>query len=239
MSFNDLMKRCCVFAVDFKPRIVGGVNVIPNFGKAGGAPTWLTLGNGTTATTFPTPLAGWGASFDGGDYVDTGVVDRYEQTDQFSLYMYGSANTRTHQFISSMYGILDYRGVALEGISIRAYLWLVNAFTSNNYNLHFINKPGPIPFTQSLAVSYNGTPNTSGAASFFINGSAISTGKTNESINGTIKSGRGFRLGGRRDTDASLGASMIGTSYAFGIFDGLLTPRDINFLDVLVKSNIK
>ena len=81
---SSLLNRAVVFACDFKPRVVGGLQVMPNHGRAGGAPTWLTLGDGSTAGTIPIPLAGYGASFTGSQYVNTGVVDRYEHNNTFS-----------------------------------------------------------------------------------------------------------------------------------------------------------
>lgn len=233
------MKRCCVFAVDFKPRIVGGINVMPNHGKAGGAPTWLRLGDGTTATTFPTPLAGFGASFTGTQYVDTGVVDRYERTDQFSLYFYGFLRTRTQQVISSMLGTNNYRGIALEQIATRIYHWNSSQFFTSNANLFYANASAAFAQTKSICVTYAGVPNNVASSAIYSNGSLLTVVKAGDTISDSVKSGQQFVLGARSNSASARESQIIGTAYAFGIFDGLLHPRDIYELDTLVKAGIR
>ncbi|NCC35641.1 MAG: hypothetical protein EOM24_27060 [Chloroflexia bacterium] len=236
-----ILDRAVVFACDFKPRLVNGVSVMPNHGRAAGAPPWLTLGNGTTSTTFPTPLAGFGASFDGGDYVNTGVVDRYEHTDQFSLYFFGTAKVgTTQQIISSMFGTANFRGIAMEQLtSIRMYMWIVSQFFAGDYNLHLATINNPLSSSKSYAMVYDGRPNTSGASSHFENAEPKTVTKLANAISGTIKSGSPFLLGARPDTVAAPGSFLIGRAYAFGIFDGLLTAQDISLLDTRVRGGIR
>ena len=224
MIQQDLMKRAVVFACDFRPRIVGGVSVMPNHGQAAGAPTWLTLGDGTTTTTFPTPLAGWGASFDGGDYVNTGVVDRYEITNQFSFYVYCSMpksirfNTLfQNTSVSNGFTLRRDDVIALRFFNFNRFWYGVGAANSN-----------------SIASVYNGT-NTTDSVSHYSNGIKVSNTYSASTPGITFKTGVSIKIG----LNTVSAYNFLGTGYAFGIFDGLLTPRDINFLDFLVKSNIK
>jgi hypothetical protein len=222
----SILDRAVVFAVDFKPRIVGGLSVMPNHGRAGGAPTWLRLGDGSTASTFPIPLAGYGANFTGFEYVETGVIDRYEWNSTFSLYWYGANKNLDRYCISTSNGA--YKGFMLYASNPDVYTYFAssNAFGSNYIQARTAERQYPL---KSRAVAYN-----AGTVAIYASCvlQAIATFGT---VSATIKNGLGITLGRR----AGASGSITGLSYAFGIFDGLLQPADISTLDTLVLSGVR
>lgn len=231
---NNPLDIAVVFACDFRPRVVNGVSVMPNHGRAAGAPAWLTLGDGTTATTFPTPLAGWGASFDGGDYVNTGVVDRYERTGQFSLYWYGEKRP------ADVFGIIgnssSSHGILLEENSGNTRVRLVGS------NGTLIQNTGQATsrVARSFALTFSGS---AASIKHYINGSLVASTTGINNLNASIKNGCPWALSttywNPTPPTVASGNRLVGDSYAFGIFDGLLTPRDVMLLDTLVRGNIR
>lgn len=223
------MDRFVVFAQDFRPRVVNGVSVMPNHGQAGGAPAWLTLGDGTTATKFPTPLAnGYGATFDGGDYVDCGSIDRYERTNQFSIYFFGRVGSAPNQWIANtVNAAADFKGIFIytdapnrfECNVCSAYTPGTRCARNTPNNLH----------ASSYVFAYSGNAITS-----YTNGILSGTNVIAGLTSGTILTGKQMRLGAR--TDGSAG--MIGQCWGFGVADGILTPSDIAKVDVLVKARM-
>jgi hypothetical protein len=238
MIRNDLMKRCCVFAVDFKPRIVGGINVIPNFGKAGGAPTWLRLGDGSTASTLPIPLAGYGASFTGTQYVDTGVVDRYERTDQFSLYAsFTSSGNSYRPIISSSNAPINFRGISMVTVNSSYSISeasLYHTVAPGNYMIRAFSNGGDSWLSQSHTWTWNGS-----ALAFFLGGESKTVNVVASSLSGTVKGGGRFIIGGRNNGLNVQDLMQNISLYAAGIFDGLLHPADIAELDTLVLSGVR
>ena len=239
---NDLMKRAVVFACDFRPRVVGGVSVMPNHGRAAGAPAWLTLGDGTTTTTFPTPLAGWGASFDdsvGRQRVHTGVADRYDWRNQFSMYAFVRPIdvAGMHDVYVDSTNDINLRGLGFYGLQsgIGTNLYVIDSFPSQTIAVKITNAAASRRIG-SAVVTYDGT-NLAAAVKFYHSGALMATTNivANPFSTGTIKGGKEFLLGGR----SREARSMRGKAYAIGIFDGLLTPRDIAILDTLVRGGIR
>lgn len=162
----DILNRAVVFACDFKQYSVAGKTYIKNYGKAGGAPEWLQCGDGTTTTTFPTPLARFGATFDGGDYINTGVVDRYERTNQFSLYHFGSR--RGNCTIISTITSPTNQGVSIQMVGSNPAL-SINAAAGGNL---LVGLPTvDVAHVLSLTYTYSGTTTSAGVTAL-VNGSA-------------------------------------------------------------------
>lgn len=180
---------------------------IKNYGRAGGAPGYMMCGDGFTSTSYPTPLSGFGASFNG-DYINTGVVDRYEHTDTFSMYFFGTSQ------IGDRYAISNANS-SFNGASFVSWAGYFRMFVRGitGANTYDISDGKTYIIAQSHYLSRFGA----------------------STILSTIKTGLPFMLG-----SAGYGGKFLpGTGYAFGIFDGVLTTRDISILDSYVRANIR
>lgn len=230
----DILNRAVVFACCFKQYSIDGKTYIKNYGKAGGAPEYMMCGDGTITTGFPTPETRFGASFDGGDYIDTGVVDRYDYNNQFSLYQYGifkqAVNPNT---------MAASRAVATNTPGI--FYWLISGKLgiimrgpTGQLRIDF-GTSSQFSKVKSFCVTYTGDKN----AKAYINSENLPVTLRTDDLNSSVKVGLSWILGGYRNSESSVTRQYIGTTYAFGIFDGVLLPRDIQLLDAYVRANIR
>lgn len=214
-------------------QVIQARTVIPNLGKAGGAPAFLTCGDGSTTTTFPSPLAGFGATFDGGDYINTGIVDRYEWSDQFSLYILGRVKSGDVMLLSAYNGNASVQtGIYLRNTTTNRLALCSNANSDIAYTSSILNNT-----IETIVWNWLGTTSSTGC-SFYKNTKSVSISSLSDARNGSVKSGKPFLIGASWD-NTSIVQPITGTIYAAGVFDGLLSPRDINILDKLVKSGIR
>ena len=110
----------CNFATQFD---VNGVRKCANLATAPGAPRLLTMGDGSTANTIPAQRVGaHGIVLAGTQYVDTGIVDPFERTDRFTLFVAKTGN------VSAAGDLISTRDTAQSdrGISLDIYLSLIH-----------------------------------------------------------------------------------------------------------------
>jgi hypothetical protein len=235
----DILNRAVAFACDFKQHSIDGKTYIKNYGKAGGAPAYMMCGDGTTTTTFPTPLAKFGATFDGGDYINTGVVDRYDLKNQYSLYFYGNETIPNSPYstLISNWNITIGRGTALlGGALVNLQVWTAVA---PQYSYH-----RTATAMQKEVASYVGCWNGGSAstASIYKNSKKIDnvTIYNGANLSGTMLSNLNFLIGAAYSGGGNATSYHLrGNIYAAGIFDGILQPREIQILDSYVRANIR
>lgn len=91
--------------------VENGRSVCKNWGRAPGYPRTVQRGDGVTPTTYPTLITGRrGMSFDGGDYIDTGIVDRFTHATPFSFACRGESLTNTFRPL-----LADFDSAATKG----------------------------------------------------------------------------------------------------------------------------
>ena len=104
-TFNYRNKAVLDLPMDLASYDFTNKKVLDRSGKGNDA----TLGDGSTASTFPTKLSTKGFSFDGGDYLDLGDKDAYSFTDgagndvPFSISLWIKPNT-SNNFLVKFYG---------------------------------------------------------------------------------------------------------------------------------------
>jgi hypothetical protein len=236
---SGILDRSPLFIADFRPQTVNGLLQCENFGRAGGAPRYCVLGDGSTANTIPVPNASgrFGASFTGTQYVNTGIVDRYEWNQQFSLYaLVTSISTTGFSPILSSQNVGNaYRGIMLalalySGIS-SLDLELHNAFPGTRKTIYTPLGGGVL--TSSITDCNSAQP------AMYANGVTKIYTTAMDTLGGnTVKSGYPFFVGMRANGLVPVSFATGIQIYAVGIFDGLLTPRSISELDNLVRSKI-
>lgn len=201
---------------------VNGVQKTANLGCAPGAPKLLTIGDGTTASTFPTQLVGkHGVSFDGGDYIDTGIVDPFERTDAFTLVVVISGVGAVCDVIGSVNAADANRGINLVLNNNNTCIpYFINQTSNNTYAAVIASVTTRA--TNAIAVTYTGTSSASGIK-VYVNGESKSLSVSMDGLVGTVKSGKPFLLGVRHN-GADKNRFMTGTMHFAAIFPWELTP---------------
>jgi hypothetical protein len=224
---SGILDRSPCFIADFRPQTVNGLLQCPNLGQAAGAPRYCVLGDGSTAGTIPVPNASgrFGASFTGTQYVNTGIVDRYDWTSQFSLYC-----------------VLVCKPTALYKDMISSYDFGLGTgilFRNSGANIPSLYLSGAT-FKQYAATSAFLQPSMSivgtSTGKLYVGSNSVAV-TTSGSVSGSLKNGKPFLVGSSKN-GATAVETLTGTIYAAGIFDGLLTPISIAELDTLVRSKI-
>lgn len=215
---------------------VNGVRKTANLGQAPGAPKLLTMGNGTTASTFPTQLVGrHGVSLDGGDYIDTGIVDPFERTDRFTLFTVTSQCTTAGYLISSVDVAQSYRGIAVTWASTTmSDVYLINVYSSNAAITR-----SPVTEHRSLlshCVTYAGTSLISGIKTYG-NAVPVAANLQFDSLSATIKNGRSVLIGAHHNGTGKA-AFLTGNLHNAMIFPWELTPQQVQYLDRYCKTRI-
>lgn len=232
MSNPNPFNKFVVFAADFKRSTVNGLTVIPNMGKAAGAPEWLTCGDGVTSSTFPTPLSGFGATFDGGDYINTGIVDRLTSSSIFTFYMLLSIPIHAGNY----YGFCN-SGSGGTGINMNfSAIGNIDVTTNNGSGSTGTSRIAAItlPTLTSVAINYSGTTNKFQA---YINNKNVIPSPNNIATGEGILNQYTWVFGGYKNGNSVI-PGLIGKIYAAGIADGILMPRDISIIDNVVKQGI-
>lgn len=211
---------------------------IPNYGQAGGAPRWMMVGDGFTTSTFPTPLAGCGATFDGGDYVNLGITDRYEWSDQFSLYafcqMYRPDAGQSRAIISNFNATVGvFSSVNANQFQLMA---LYDSASTADSGQEFVSK---CVDTTSYTCTWGGGTAVSASMKFYKSGILGTFAPNADSRTGSIKNGRPFLLGAGYTAGGAPTQFFMGSIFAAGISDGILLPQDIYDVDTLVKSRMR
>lgn len=204
--------------------------VCDNLAKYPGAPRYLTLGDGVTSTTFPTQLIGkHGMSFDGGDYIDTGIVDSFEINSKFTLFIatagaqaccFGNYNVPAYG-----YGLNDLAGGGiLYGHLYSSIPNLVRVYTSRQGS-----------GIRTAAMTYNGNLVYQGINLFLDGFAAPITVAASATLTGTLKNGKSILIGTLHN-NATKTQFFTGQVFFAAVFPFDLTNQQVQYLDKLVRS---
>jgi hypothetical protein len=189
----------------------------PSFGTV---PTVAKLGDGVTATTFPTKLPDAGFSFDGGDYIDTGLIDPFAFNEPFSFSMHVTVRPNA----AATQGLLSSRAGA-GGIDIRYdtvgnLVWVLYG-TPTDYIGRFGAYAGG--FSGSLVCTYDGSVAVGGLR-IYVNGIRVDTSNLSLGTFSAVSSGAPIQLGA---INAGVFMSAGGKIRAFRAFRTELTPSQV------------
>ena len=219
--------------------LLNGLQVTDNLGRYPGAPKTLLMGDGTTVSKFPTQLVGRrGLYFPLHSWVDTRIIDPFERTDKFSIFVVFSNGWTSGALI----GDPDTVTALVNGIGI-----FINDATSlgnfirGHYSDSTIDKnfaSGNNILVNSTAIVYNGNSNASGLFSYF-NNILHPEGITFNNLSSTIKTGRAILIGSEYNGSTPDRRPLNkGIVYFAAIFPWDLTPQQIQYLDRLVRTKI-
>lgn len=173
-----------------------GNKVIDNLATRGDAPARVTCGAGAAC---PTQLSGRrGVVFAGAQYIDCGLIDRFERTDAFTLFVLVQAATAASvEFISSQDEAQGNRGIALAAYSRQTYAYITSTYWTNmllrNTTAGYYNRT-----VDCIAMTYTGSSALTGV-NLYINGNTTGHGVEINNLSATIKSGKPFILGARHN----------------------------------------
>ncbi len=215
-----------------------GKTVIDNLATMGNAVKTVQCGDGTTASTFPTQLVGKrGLSFDGGDYIDTGIVDPFERTDKFSLFVAVSLQSvaTIGSYLSTSDTAQSNKGIFTYPYSNnkKMYVFLTSQSTTNEID-YYINCN--LQSFNTFCVTSSGSSLASGIKVYdnaIVGGSSGGT----DNLTSTIKNGKPFLLGARHN-GVSKTTFYTGNIYFAAIFPRELTPLQVSNLHKKVMKRI-
>jgi hypothetical protein len=237
MAF-DVDQRYALFWSEFRTRFdVAGSRKVENMGKWPGAPKYATMGDGTTANTIPSQLVGrHGIALTGTQYVDTGIVDPFERTDRFSLFVVTSGIAGSCDIIGTADHANAVRGIILQlSLSDTNIFYAINTYAGNKYISVSAPNTNSKPVT-SLCGTYNGSSLAAGS-SIYKDGSLRTLTVAKDTLDATIKSGKSFLLGARHN-GAAKSAFLTGNIHFAAIFPWELTAQQVQYLDRLCKTRI-
>lgn len=213
-----------------------GLRVIDNLATRGDASATVTCGDGTTAATIPAQASGKrGIVLAGTQYIDCGLIDRFERTDAFTLFTVTSNITSASGDIIST---IDAGNVA-RGAAV--------AFTApNTVNIHLINDVGSKYISVnaviapkailSICCTYDGSSTAAGVRAY-VNGESKTLTIAQNTLTATIKSGKPFILGARH-WGSSKTQFLTGNMYFAAIFPLVATATQVNSLHKRVMRRI-
>lgn len=221
-----------------------GKRVIDNLAQRGDAPKTVQCGNGVTSTTFPTQLAGKrGVSFDGGDWIDCGLIDRFERTDAFTLFIVTTMNTAAtgyHAFFESMDQAQSYRGINF------------GQFPSSDFTFNIISTyPTNVISGSVSAATLGASARTTSSKALVCTGNSLVSGCTmyqdakafapavgSNTLSSTIKNGKPILIGGRHNGAVIITNMLFGTVHFAAIFPLAATALQIQNLHKRVMRRI-
>ena len=226
-SLSDVNPSSALLWADFKTQFdVNGVRKCNNLGRYPGAPKYLTMGDGTTASTFPTQLVGrHGISLDGGDYIDTGIVDPFERTDRFTIAVVCSALVDGN-LCDTFDQAVAYRGFGINMTGGVLYHYIISNYgTSNMLYRAVTSNAKPIV---SYIDTYDGSSTRVGH-NIYYNANLVTTGNLVDMLSSTIKSGKSYLFGAWHN-GAAKGSLLTGNIHNAFIFPWELTAQQVQYL---------
>lgn len=212
-----------------------GNRCIDNLALRGDAPARVTCGAGAAC---PTQLSGRrGVSFDGGDYIDCGLVDRFERTDRFTLFTVSQVATASASSILISNGdeANSYRGVHLfSDVNESLGVYVINTIVTNRISATATTLNTLRQLT-SACVTYDGTSTSAGTLLY--SGGVPMAATYGNNLSSTILSGKPFLLGARHN-GASKIAFITGTMHFAAIFPLAASPLQIANLHKRVMRRI-
>ena len=192
-----------------------GNKVIDNLATRGDAPAKVTCGAGAAC---PTQLSGKrGVVFAGAQWIDCGLIDRFERTDSFTLVAVTSAITSTSgDIISSIDAAQTLKGVGL----ITEVPALICCYAISALGTVYMCKFKTLRAHKQVncyAATHSGTSTVAGLT-IYGNGMDLGAAVDFDGLaSGTIKNGKPFLLGTRHN-GASKTAFLTGTMNFAAIF---------------------
>ena len=240
-SLEDVNPNNALLWAEFRTQyIYNGLSVTDNLGRYPGAPKTLLMGDGTTASTIPAQIAGKkGFNFAGSQYVDTGIIDPFERTDKFSIFVFYSKYGSSNAFIlGNNDAAQDNKGIGFyfhgtslltsERTLVFANKWDTNMiYTSNFCNQNLFN---------SFGITSNGSSTTAGINLYSDGINTSQTAQVN-ALTASVKNGKPFLLAARHNGSSKTSISGCNIHFVV-IFPWDLTPQQIQYLDRLVRTKI-
>jgi hypothetical protein len=211
------------FATQFD---VNGARKCENLGRYPGAPRLLTMGDGVNA--IPAQLVGrHGVSLAGAQYVDTGIVDPFERTQPFTLFVMESGVGAGCYLISTEDQAQSNRGISITAGQAGRDFLIVSTWATNAILNRATTEIGRI--SVSHCFTYDGSSSAAGAK-VYINGSSLTYNSTAfNNLSATIKNGKSFLIGARHN-GAVKSALTTGNLHDAFIFPWELTAQQIQHL---------
>jgi hypothetical protein len=212
---------------------VAGVRVSDNLGKATGAPATVTMGDGTTSTTFPTQLSGGGISFDGGDYVDTTYVPIFTYNTPFTFAFVMRKNGQMPGTDSNIFATSDaaqsLKGMMVPQFGPYAVTWL---YQTGTYYYKITHSDRLLRPLDAYVVVYD--PTALFRLRSWVNG--VETGIYGlANSNADFNSGKSLLIGARHNGAAKTAYSPAGVQVLFAAcFPFALTPTQARYLHSLM-----
>jgi hypothetical protein len=186
----------------------------------------------------PTQLTGrHGISLAGAQYVDTGIIDPFERTDRFTLFaaISGAGAAATNGTILCSWDTASYRGINWGSNIDLNQLVLTTDLLGNKYVSVQHTVPGYGSF-HTRAATYSGTSTAAGVA-LYEHGALVTPTIAKDTLDGTIKGGNSFLIGGRRASGVKSGR-LVGNVHNIFIFPWELTAQQVQYLHRYCLNNI-
>jgi hypothetical protein len=197
-----------------------GNRVTRNLGTAPGAPATCTLGDGVTSTTFPTQVSPHGMSFDGGDYIDTGLIAQLEYNTPFSLsFVAETPTTAPCGVFGNVDGTESGVGLWMNTTSGQGYFRLRNGATQVAWAPAGAFKPGCI---DCHTVTWNGAD----TMTWHRNGASIGTNVAAFAL--SVNTGRKYQIG--RFYAHAVTQAWTKRIFRFAVYPYVLTPSQVGIL---------
>ena len=217
------------------------IRVIDNLAQRADAPKTVTCGNGVTSTTFPTQLAEKrGVSFDGGDYIDCGLIDRFERTDAFTIIaVVSNMSSNAGRIITTWDTAQDYKGICFGNTTNINQVYILNKLVGIKYigvshtPYATITSAGSL---HSRAMTYSGS-STAAGVSLYHNGGTVTKAVGSDTLDATIKSGNPILIGGQTTSGVKSG-QFTGNMHFIGLFPFAASPLQISNLHKRVLKRI-
>lgn len=194
-----------------------GNKVVDNLALRGDAPKTVTCGAGAAC---PTQLAGRrGVVFAGAQWIDCGLIDRFERTDAFTLVVVTS--TTADQSLLMYMATADAAASPVRGVQFYTYLGnrvYIDMFSTPTTNSVSLYGTGGVTTRaiNSVCVTHSGGSNAASVLGYF-NGVAAAKTVSADTLSATIKNGKPWLLGARYN-GAAKAQPYIGTMHFAAIF---------------------
>lgn len=220
---------------------VNGVRKCENLGRYPGAPRLLTLGTGVDPATIPAQITGrHGISVDGGDYVNTNLVDPFDYNTPFTLFAAVVPRyTSGANIIMSSEDINNAsRGIQIDtnaGTTFR--LVMVNSQASSY--IMAVSTPLVMGSLATLVATHDGTGVAAGC-NLYVNGVLGAKTTLLDTLGGrTVKGGNSFLVGGRRNAASVVDTLGSGSQVLMvGACPFACSPQQVQYLHRQVMTRI-
>lgn len=239
-SIADVSPNSALLWAEFRTQFdVNGVRKCENLATAPGAPKLLTMGDGYTASTIPAQLVGrHGVALTGTQYIDTGIVDPFLQTQPFTLVIcvYARQTNGTSALLATTDQAQSFKGINLVFYQYGITMSMLNTVGGNYIQKNFTDVYGVGPIHKLIICCYSGS-STAADISISINSTSLTGTSVSDTLTGTIKNSKPLLLGARYNGTAKTGF-LTGEIRFAAIFPWELSANQGQYLDRLCKTRI-